>query len=250
VAVALAITPFLLFVSSSSQGTDMAAGNQVATVSSFDQPDEAISAAEIQALQEERRGHCTRTTEALLSACKHEIKDDYFVAIAKCINVTDEDERRECLAEAEEERAETRAFCREQFESRDDVCDLLSEAAYDPEIDPDNFLSPEEAAKNPNPYFPLIPGTVWVYEGDGETIEVTVTEETIEILGVECFVIKDVVRGEDDEIIEDTDDWYALDRQGNVWYFGELTIEHEEGVIASLEGSWKAVSTVRRRESS
>ncbi len=64
----------------------------------------------------------------------------------------------ECFEEAEDDRLEALHFCREQQESRDDVCDLLGEAAYDPEIDPEDFLSPEDTAKNPNPYFPLVPG--------------------------------------------------------------------------------------------
>ncbi len=46
---------------------------------------------------------------------------------------------------------------------------------------------------NANPYFPLVQGYEWVYEGGGETITVTVTEETKEILGVKCRVVKDVV---------------------------------------------------------
>ena len=69
-------------------------------------------------------------------------------------------------------------------------------------------------------------------------------EETKEILGVNCIVVRDQVWEIDDEgeevLIEDTFDWYAQDTSGNVWYFGEIAQEFEEGELVSLEGSWKA----------
>jgi hypothetical protein len=39
---------------------------------------------------------------------------------------------------------------------------------------------------------------------------------------------------------EDTYDWYAQDKDGNVWYFGEDTKEFEGGQVVSTEGSWEA----------
>src|SRR3954470_24788635 len=61
---------------------------------------------------------------------------------------------------------------------------------YDPQIDPADFSDPGE-----NQYFPLTPGTRWVYEGPGETgtehNTVTVTEQTKEIMGVETLMIRD-----------------------------------------------------------
>jgi hypothetical protein len=44
----------------------------------------------------------------------------------------------------------------------------------------------------------------------------------------------------DGELVEDTLDWYAQDRQGNVWYFGEIAQNFEEGRLANLDGSWRA----------
>ena len=44
----------------------------------------------------------------------------------------------------------------------------------------------------------------------------------------------------DGEVVEDTRDWYAQDRDGNVWYFGEETAEYEDGKVVSTEGSWEA----------
>lgn len=94
-----------------------------------------------------------------------------------------------------------------------------------------------------NPYFPLVPGTRWVMEGEGESAgEVTtteVTEETKTILGVVCIVVRDEVTT-DGELQELTHDWYAQDSAGNVWYFGEETAEYEDGEVSSTEGSWEA----------
>jgi hypothetical protein len=94
-----------------------------------------------------------------------------------------------------------------------------------------------------NPYFPLDPGTVLVYEGrsDGEheVVTVRVTDETREILGVTCVVVRDTVEVAG-EVREDTFDWFAQDVDGNVWYMGEDTKEYEDGKVVSTEGSWEA----------
>jgi hypothetical protein len=44
----------------------------------------------------------------------------------------------------------------------------------------------------------------------------------------------------DGELIEDTDDWYAQDKDGNVWYFGEDVKNYENGVLVDRSGSWEA----------
>jgi hypothetical protein len=94
-----------------------------------------------------------------------------------------------------------------------------------------------------NPYFPLLPGTRWVYEthtSEGvERDEVFVTHDTKDILGIECTVVHDVVSFEG-EVIEDTFDYFAQDSLGNVWYFGELSKSFDDGQLASLHGSWLA----------
>jgi hypothetical protein len=109
---------------------------------------------------------------------------------------------------------------------------------YAPEIDPANFVS-----RIDNRYWPLQPGTTFVYEGtsDGESEhnEVAVTTETKTILGVQCVVVRDTVTVEG-ELTEETLDWYAQDKDGNVWYFGEDSKSYENGKVASTEGSWEA----------
>jgi hypothetical protein len=188
-----------------------------------------------------RHQFCTKTSHAALRACRNEVRDDFWIGVGICNNLSDPGERIECLVDAGEARQEQMGECSDQLEARLDVCEEIGEAPYDPEAIPANFVNPLEIGSSvaPNPYLPLIPGTVWIYEGGGETITVTVTEEIKEILGVPCIVVRDVVE-EDDEIIEDTDDWYAQDTQGNVWYFGEIAQNFEDGELVDVEGSWKA----------
>jgi hypothetical protein len=105
-------------------------------------------------------------------------------------------------------------------------------------IDPANF----QAAVD-NPYFPLVPGTTYNYtEKYGKHTsenEVTVTHDTKVILGVTCVVVHDVVK-EKGIVKEETFDWYAQDKQGNVWYFGEATKEFKGKGKVITEGSWEA----------
>ncbi|MEO8702198.1 MAG: hypothetical protein ABI867_19295 [Kofleriaceae bacterium] len=110
------------------------------------------------------------------------------------------------------------------------------DTSYDPAIAAASF-----ATDVTNPLFPLVPGTVWIYEGGGERVEVTVTNERKTLLGISAIVVHDVgslIDGGD--VIEDTFDYYAQDLDGNVWYMGEDTKELENGQIVSTEGSWEA----------
>ena len=183
-------------------------------------------------------GICTRTSAVALRACRNDSREEYWLGVANCINQSED--RRDCLDELKDDRSELREECVEVCDARQDVCERLGPDRYDPEIDPADFLSPAEIAATPNPYFPLVPGTVFEYEeGEDVTVTVTVTEETIEILGVTCIEVRDVER-EDGEILEDTADWYAQDSDGNVWYFGEISQEFEDGRLVDIEGSWKA----------
>ena len=96
-----------------------------------------------------------------------------------------------------------------------------------------------------NPYWPMKPGSRWVYretdsEGARQRVVVTVTRRTKLIAnGVTARVVHDVVT-EDGKPVEVTDDWYAQDRAGNIWYLGEDTTEYEDGRPVSKEGSFEA----------
>ena len=112
------------------------------------------------------------------------------------------------------------------------------EAPYSIVIDPTEF-----ATQITNSYFPLVPGTTLIYEGETseglERVEDYITHETREILGVTCIVVKNRVTL-NGELVEETFDWYAQDRDGNVWYFGEEAKDYENGVVVSTKGSWEA----------
>jgi hypothetical protein len=108
------------------------------------------------------------------------------------------------------------------------------------ELDPAEFTT-----RIDNPYWPMSPGSKWVYretdqEGALQRVEVTVTHRTKQIAsGVEARVVHDVVT-EDGEPVEVTDDWYAQDSAGNIWYMGEDTAEYENGKPVSRAGSFEA----------
>jgi hypothetical protein len=100
------------------------------------------------------------------------------------------------------------------------------------------------AGRVTNPWFPLKPGTTFVYTGrkDGQKGRdvVKVTHRTRRIRGVVCTAVADrlYLRG---RLAERTTDWYAQDARGNVWYFGEATAElSRAGKVTSREGSWLA----------
>ncbi len=109
---------------------------------------------------------------------------------------------------------------------------------YSPQINPADFSTTID-----NPYLPLTPGTRLIYEGDtsdGHERTVTeVTRDTKKIMGVDTVVVHDTVT-RDGTLIEDTYDWYAQDKAGSVWYFGEGTKAIGAGGLSSTSGSWEA----------
>ncbi len=95
-----------------------------------------------------------------------------------------------------------------------------------------------------NPWFPLTPGTTYIYRGvkDGKPARdvLTVTHRTATIDAAPCVVVQDrlYLRG---RLSERTTDWYTQDAKGNVWYFGEDTAELDaRGHVTSTEGTWHA----------
>lgn len=106
---------------------------------------------------------------------------------------------------------------------------------YAPDLEPSDFVATVD-----NPWFPLTPGTVFRYaHTNGARNVVTVTDGAKSILGIRATVVRDQ-EYDGDELVEDTYDWYAQDRRGNVWYLGEDTRELEAGRLVSRSGSWEA----------
>ncbi len=106
--------------------------------------------------------------------------------------------------------------------------------------------APRELSPNiDNPYWPMKPGSRWVYretddEGANLRVEVTVTDKTKRVAnGAIARVVRDEVT-ENGAPVELTDDWYAQDRAGNIWYLGERTAEYENGKVKTRAGSFEA----------
>ena len=115
----------------------------------------------------------------------------------------------------------------------------LPQGSESVELDPADFTTDID-----NPYWPMSPGSRWVYRetdgnGDVQRVVVTVTDRTKTIDGIEARVVHDLVTTPDGEKVEDTFDWYAQDKDGNLWYLGEDTKEYENGKVVSTEGSWE-----------
>jgi hypothetical protein len=114
-----------------------------------------------------------------------------------------------------------------------------------PGAEPSNLNPADFTTEITNPYWPMKPGDKWVYretDAGGKVVQdvVTVTDDTKTIAnGIEARVVRDVV-SDHGEPVEVTDDWYAQDKEGNVWYLGEDTAEYENGKVATREGSFEA----------
>jgi hypothetical protein len=106
------------------------------------------------------------------------------------------------------------------------------------QLDPADFTT-----KVDNPYWPLAPdgkpGRKWEMRSKKERIEITVTSRKKSVAGVDALVIRDLATASNGDRVEVTDDWYAQDKDGNVWYLGEDTKEYENGKVVSTEGSWE-----------
>jgi hypothetical protein len=122
----------------------------------------------------------------------------------------------------------------------DSAGNALPQGSEPVEIDPADFTTEID-----NRYWPMTPGSRWVYsetdsEGTRQRVVVTVTDRTKQIAnGVEARVVRDVV-SENGEPVEVTDDWYAQDSAGNIWYMGEDTAEYENGKLVTRAGSFEA----------
>ena len=102
-------------------------------------------------------------------------------------------------------------------------------------INPADFVSVID-----NQYFPLEPGTTFITESsDGSIGTFAVTRQTKVIDGVTCVVVSDI--STIDGVLEErTLDYFAQDKDGNVWYFGEATEQFEDGKRVGTVGSWLA----------
>jgi len=181
---------------------------------------------------------CSATADGALHSCEAGARSDDLLALAKCTNESDAPRRSACRNRAQADLKDALDQCSAQLSARRQICQFLGGKRWDPEINAANFSTNID-----NPYFPLKPGTTYEYQAhtaDGLiTNFVAVTHKTKMILGVTCVEVHDTVFLNGRKT-EDTLDWYAQDRDGNVWYFGEDSEGLTHGRVSSLEGSWTA----------
>jgi hypothetical protein len=195
---------------------------------------------------------CAKSAQVLKQACLTDTSVNYGESSAVCLNLTNAAARKDCYATARQDKVATTQDCRETFEARQELCEELGGAAYEPPFGgafAPNFVDPLGigAGVAPNVYYPLVPGSKRVYAGGDEVITVTVTHKTKLIDGVTCLVVNDVVEV-NGAVVEDTDDWFAQDVTGNVWYCGESVRDFEtfegdapaQAELVAIDGSWKA----------
>jgi hypothetical protein len=111
------------------------------------------------------------------------------------------------------------------------------------DFDPADF---DPATPVDNGWFPLTPGTQFVYEGssldDGERLQhevvFTVSDMVKEVAGVRVVVIwdRDYTEG---ELVEEEIAFFAQDREGNVWHLGQYPEEFENAKLHKSPG-WVA----------
>ncbi len=94
---------------------------------------------------------CSQTAKAAFRAGWNEIKDDYWIAVGNCNNVSDAGDRAECMEDAKAEYKEAKELTWDQREARLELCEDLGEAAYDPELDPRTFLFQATIARRQMP---------------------------------------------------------------------------------------------------
>lgn len=193
---------------------------------------------------------CSAGSHLQRLACEYDLQDDFFTRKAQCLDRTATTDS--CTDDAAAEFDEGIEECNAVLEARLELCESLADETHEPAFGPGfaaNFVNPLEIGSTvtPNPWFPLVPGNRWLYEGEDETVEVVVTGDTKLIDGVTCIVVVDTAT-EEGVVVEVTDDWYAQDLDGNVWYCGEISENYEEfegdmtdgPELVDIDGSWKA----------
>jgi len=111
--------------------------------------------------------------------------------------------------------------------------------------EPVNLKPGDFTTRIDNRYWPMKPGSTWVYEetdtqGTDQKVVIKVTTKTKKIAnGIRARVIRDTV-SEKGVPVEVTDDWYAQDKKGNIWYLGEYVTNYEKGKVVDHAGSFEA----------
>ena len=194
-------------------------------------------------------GFCTQTADAALTAAQNDARTTFWNAKGVCINETDAKDRTQCNADAQQSLKDDMQLAKDQHTERLRICGLIGEDRYDPEFEGAQFVDPAKIGHGvpPNPYFPLVRGTLFTYKSGDQITTDLVTDKTKKIDDVTCVVVEDRVKV-NGVLTESTDDWFAQDLAGNVWYCGELAEVFEtfkgdrpqDPELTTIDGSFKA----------
>ena len=190
--------------------------------------------------------YCTQTANLVHRACGLEADDSYLRGAAACINIEDTAERQGCLTEGRAARSEALQLCSAQKRARLGICAAVGERRYDPDFSPELFETDFHNLSTTNRYMPITIGNRWEYAGSGETVRIEILNRSKSIAGVHCIVQRDQVY-KAGFIAEDTADWFAQAKDGNVWYCGEEVKDYETFAgdrpvapeLVSIDGSFK-----------
>jgi hypothetical protein len=177
---------------------------------------------------------CDDATAAAAQACSLQTKADLALRLGVCVQSRTAAQREACAAEAKQQAQDDTSQCQAQKQERTLVCQGVGQAPYSPSITRARFPNPTTIT---NPYLPMAPGTNYTYSVPGGKNVVSITRETRVIDGIETVVVRDVVTvaGKPEE---NTLDFFAQDKDGNVWYFGEQAQQFTDGRVTGVEGSW------------
>ena len=114
-------------------------------------------------------------------------------------------------------------------------------------FDAKNFVDPTTST---NQFHPLKPGTQWVRAGTTEVgsrqvphqVISTMTDVVRVIDGVPVVAMLDQST-DSGETAQVGFDWFALDKDGNVWILGGYTEDYEGGVYTNTDGAWLGAAT-------
>lgn len=182
-------------------------------------------------------GNCELAARALRVASRHDADSSFLRRMSACLNDPG-CAVRDTLVAALRDRNEALILADQQYTARLDACVLFGGEVYAPRIDASEYSAIVDHA-----LLPLIPGRTLIYESSAKDapvrVEVTTLPTVAQIQGVECRAVL-TVKSVDLEIVETSTNWYAQHQDGSVWWFGELNQHFEDGLLTSLDGSWRA----------
>lgn len=179
---------------------------------------------------------CERSNRALLLSSQQQSKADFWLHVAESL---DEPSGRALrgIKSAYFDWRNANALALQVFTAREHACAMFGHVTYDPQI-----VSAEFGTTITNRYAQVSPGTVLVREKQTpngvERIETSMSNDVTVIGGVACRTVREheLLGG---VVAEDTYNWVAQNQNGALWYFGELAMKFEDGVLDNLDGSWR-----------